>query len=477
MHGSVLIKNIDLTITMNREREIIKDASILIEDGKINKIIKAPDHNTNAGKIIDGRGKAALPGFINAHAHGLSILGRGGLYPDRRLRDWLTALTHPVYAGTGIEEAVPALRAFACECIRSGITTVLEMEGYINDEYTGVVIDTLVKSGLRIVYAPMVQDTASPQNIKDLEDHFLSTGKESVSCSHHHALNQRREILDLMEVIIRKYHHSYNDQVRVFPAASNINEISIPLFKELLELAEKYNTLMTIHVAESALLESEKLGLSAIDYLESAGCLNERMLLAHAVQIMDRDIRLIKKSGARVAHNPAANCYLGSGVAPLNKYLLAGIPISIGLDNPNCNDGLNILADLKLALMMQKAVTRDPGCMTAEKALEIATIEGASALNWQDSIGSLEAGKSADIILIDLDYLHLKPLYHLPSVLIYQTKGHEIDTVVIGGKVVMENKIILYLDEKKIAADLADTSNRIIKKMNLSHLTNRGWEI
>ena len=192
---------------------------------------------------------------------------------------------------------------------------------------------------------------------------------------------------------------------------------------------KKYDTLMTIHAAESALLESEKLGLSAIDYLHSSGCLNNRMLLAHAVQVNDYDIRLIKKSGARIAHNPAANCYLGSGIAPINKYILADIPLSVGLDNPNCNDGINILADLRLAVMLQKALTRDPGCITAEKALEIATVEGSAAINWQESIGSLEIGKAADIVLIDLDYLHLKPLYHLPSVLIYQGKGCEIDTV------------------------------------------------
>ena len=110
---------------------------------------------------------------------------------------------------------MPALKAFAAECIKSGITTVVEMEGYINEEYTNAVIDTLVNVGLRVVYAPMVQDTASPKNIKDLEDLFVSGGKESEH--HHHQLHQSQEILDLMERLICKYHHSCNDQVRVFP--------------------------------------------------------------------------------------------------------------------------------------------------------------------------------------------------------------------------------------------------------------------
>jgi cytosine/adenosine deaminase-related metal-dependent hydrolase len=472
--SSILLKDVDMVMTMNPEREILKNVSILINGGKIIKIGNCKTFKTNSVQTIDGRGMVALPGFINAHAHGISILARGGLAPDRRLRDWLINVTHPIYVGCTDQEMVSALEAFACECIKSGITTVVEMEGYQNEESSKLLIETFQRMGLRLVYAPMVQDLSLPPEIKKLEKIFKFNSEiNSKNSEHHHHRNlDAEEIIRSVEQLISKYHGSYHDMVRICPAASNIYEISGHTLRRILKLVEKYNTLFTIHVAESE-LESKKEGLSGVDYLATIGCLNHRMILAHCVQVNERDIRLIKETGARIVHNPAANAYLGSGIAPVHKFILAGIPVGIGLDNPNCNDGINMLADLRLAALLQKGFNKDPACITAEKVLEMATIEGANVLNFQHKIGSIELGKDADIILVDINHLHLQPVYHLPSVLVYQTKGYEVDTVIVAGRLLLRNGKLVNLNEQQISENLCRISQKVVDKMNLVPLIKK----
>ncbi|MEL7565841.1 MAG: amidohydrolase family protein [Dehalobacterium sp.] len=471
MTDSVLIKDIDFVMTMNPSREILKRVSILIKGGKIVEIGACKNYSENITQMLDGRGKIALPGFINAHAHGLSILARGGLAADRRLRDWLVNVTHPIYAGCAAEEIVSALEAFACECIKSGITTVVEMEGYQDEESSRLLIETLLNVGLRVVYAPMVQDLTVPPKIKKLEELFTCSNIRGVTREHHHHNLDFKRMICGMEQLICNYHGCYNDMVRIYPSTSNIFEISASALQGLLKLAEKYNTLVTTHVAESDLLESIKCGLNAVDYLATIGCLNDRMVLAHCVQVNDRDIRLIKASGAKIVHNPAANAYLGSGIAPVHKFILSGIPVGVGLDNPNCNDSINMLADLRLAALAQKGVNKDPACISAEKVLEMATIDGAHLLNYQSKIGSIEKGKDADIILIGTNFLHLQPIYHLPSVLVYQSKGHEVDTVIIGGRLVMNNGRLVNLNERLVTENLVKSSKKVLQKMGLDYLT------
>lgn len=474
LSGSIIIKNLAYLLTMNSQREVLKDTSIAVHDGKITKIGCFEDIFNGEQIILDGRGKIALPGFINAHAHGLSILTRGGLSPDRRLRDWLVNINRPGYEGCTLEEVKIALSAYACECIRGGITTVVEMEGYQGEEFVEILLQVFREAGLRVIYAPMINNDPMPLELRSLAELF--------KCRYDHVtaaatkIYNIDEILCIVEHLIKKYHRSSNDMVRVWPAIRTINEVSKDAIHGLLEISEKHNTLATIHTAESDLLESSRYGLNAIDYLATMGCLNERMVLAHCVQVNDRDIRLIKSHGARIVHNPAANAYLGSGIAPVHKFIMAEIPVAIGLDNPNCNDGVNMFADMRLAALTQKGYNRDPACITAEKVLEMATIEGAYVLNYHDKIGSIEEGKEADIILIDSNHLHFQPMYHVPSVLVYQAKGHEVDTVMVRGKVLMESGKLVSMNEKKVIEQLRESSHKVVQKMNLHGFVDRGWK-
>ncbi|MEL7566001.1 MAG: amidohydrolase [Dehalobacterium sp.] len=474
LSGSILIKNLTYVLTMNSKRDVLRDTSIVVQDGKITGIGCFEELYNDGQTVLDGKGKIALPGFINAHAHGLSILTRGGLSPDRRLRDWLVNINRPGYEGCTLEEVKSALRAFACECICSGITTVVEMEGYQGEDFAEVLIQEFREAGLRVVYAPMINDDSMPLELRNLADLF-SHRYDHVPVAAT-KIFETDEMLAIVEQLIKKYHCSSNDMVRVWPAIRTINEVTECAIQGLLDISKKYHTLTTIHVAESDLLESLKYGLNAIDYLASMGCLNDRMVLAHCVQVNDRDIRLIKSHGARIVHNPAANAYLGSGIAPVHKFIMAEIPVGIGLDNPNCNDGVNMFADMRLAALTQKGVNRDPACITAEKLLEMATIDGAFVLDYHDKIGSIEKGKDADLILIDTNFLNIQPIYHVPSVLVYQTKGHEIDTVMVRGRVLMHGGRLVGVDEKKVIEQLRDSSQKVIHRMNLCGFAERGWK-
>jgi cytosine/adenosine deaminase-related metal-dependent hydrolase len=473
MQSQVLIENVDTILTMDEERRILHGHSILIEGQNIVYIGDGEGCPPLSDQVVrmNGKDKVALPGLINAHAHGLSILTRGGLSPNRRLRDWLVNVNRPGYEVCSIAEMEAGIRAFACECIKSGITTVVEMEGFQGPEHTDALLKMLTGMGLRVVYAPMFNDRPLPPHLDELVDLYRRMSPRSQESET--SIFDTEEILGVLTDILNRFHRQ-DELVTVWPAIRTINEVRENTMRRMLELAEQHGTSLTLHLAESKILESERYGLSATDYLAALGCLDRKMVLAHCVWVNDRDIRLIKNSGARVVHNPAANLYLGSGIAPIHKIITAGIPVGLGLDNPNCNDGVNMWADMRLAALVQKGKNLDASCITAEKVLEMATVEGARVVGL-DKIGSLKAGMRADLVLVGTHYLHMQPLHYAPPVLVYQARGHEVDTVMISGRIVMRDGNLEDVIEHEVVRELNSASSTVIKRANITHLIHEKW--
>ncbi|MGH9953913.1 MAG: amidohydrolase family protein, partial [Nitrososphaeraceae archaeon] len=221
----------------------------------------------------------------------------------------------------------------------------------------------------------------------------------------------------------------------------------------------------TIHLAETS-MESKPFDMSTTEYLDSIKFLNQKLLTAHCVWLNDRDIRLLKQWNVKIAHNPTANMYLASGFAPIPKMLAEGLIIGLGTDDANDNDSVNIIKEMKTAALIHKASSHDASCITANDVTEMATIQGAKALGMDGSIGSLEIGKKADVIILDMKSPHLRPIHHLPSVLVYQAKGNEIETVIVNGRIIMEDRKLTWMsvDEETNLLDEVQQASTAIKE-------------
>jgi cytosine/adenosine deaminase-related metal-dependent hydrolase len=193
----------------------------------------------------------------------------------------------------------------------------------------------------------------------------------------------------------------------------------------------------------------------------------------------DRDLKLLKKYDVKVVNNVVSNMFLGSGIAPVSKMVDLGITVGLGTDDANCNNSTNMLVDMKFAALAQKARQLDAAALSAEKVLEMATIDGAKTLGLENEIGSLEPGKRADLIILDMEAPHLKPCHHIPSTIVYQARGTEVEAVMIDGKWLMQNRRPLFLtdfeQEKKVLADAQRVSLAVLKRAGMEHLKNRGW--
>ena len=212
--------------------------------------------------------------------------------------------------------------------------------------------------------------------------------------------------------------------------------------------------MLTLHLAESP-FDRLQAGISSIEYLSTIGFLGPEVLAGHCVQVDTNDIRMLAGSGVKVANNAVSNLYLGAGVAPVSEMLTAGITVGIGTDDGNCNNSANMLADMKVVALAQKGKYQQGTAITAEKVLDMATIDGARAVGLDDVIGSLEVGKRADVVTVDLAGPHMTPTHSIPSALVYQTLGHEVDTVVVDGTILMQGSRLTELSDSEEAQLLA----------------------
>jgi 5-methylthioadenosine/S-adenosylhomocysteine deaminase len=229
-------------------------------------------------------------------------------------------------------------------------------------------------------------------------------------------------------------------------------------------LARKYHAPILIHLAEAP-FEGEqsraKYGLSPTAYLENIGVLGPDITAAHCVWVDAGDMKLLASRDVGCVHNPSSNMKLASGASPVVDLLAAGVPVGLGTDGAASNNDLDMFEEMDLAAKLQKLVRMDPRALPAEEVVAMATINGARALHMEKQIGSLEAGKKADIILIRTKLPHATPMYNVYSQLVYALKASDVDTVIVGGKIVMEHRRMLTLDEPQILAKAREYAKKI----------------
>ena len=412
------------------------EGSILIKEDIIGEIGDNIDEN-DVDKVIDGKNKITLPGLINTHTH-LSMSLFRGLADDLELDTWLNDHIWPMEANLNEKYCYIGALLGACELIKSGTTTFSDMYFYMED-----VARAVDESGIRGI---------------------LSFGMIDFGDEERRNL-QFSENLSLFE----NCNDTADGRIKVFLGPHSPYTCSKELLERAREEADKNNTCLHIHVAETKKeLEDviEATGKRPFEYLNDIGFLGPDVIAAHSVWLSDEEIAIIKEKDVKISHNPCSNMKLASGISPVTKLLEEGICVSLGTDGDSSNNNLDLIEEMKMASLLQKVDTLDPKVLTAEETLKMATINGAKTLHLEDEIGSIEVGKKADIILIDTNDVNLIPeSSSLASNIVYAANGSNVDTTICNGKILMENRKILVLDEEKILED-AKIAIQELKELN-----------
>lgn len=426
-------------VKMNAEREVIENGAIAITNGKIDLIgtRRIVEQNTRPKRIIDATGKVIIPGLINTHTHAAMSLFRG-ISDDLDLNDWLTKFIFPAEAKNVNEQFVRAgTRLGLAEMIRGGTTTYCDMY-YFED----AVADETKKAGVRgvlgetIIKFP-VSDNKTPE-----------------------------AALAYTETFIKKWK---NDPLIVPAAAPHAPyTLETATLKAIKEQSDRLDSAVVIHVAETKKERDDILvqyGKTPTAYLDSIGFLSNRTIAAHNVWMTNEELDIYKQRGVGAAHCPQSNMKLASGVAPVPAMLAKDIAVGIGTDGAASNNDLNMWEEMDTAAKLHKLTSNDPKTLPAEQAFEMATIRGARALHLDKITGSLEAGKRADLVILDMDSLNQTPYYNIYSSLVYSTKADDVRTVIINGRIVMLDRRLLTLNERAIKIDANAYRKKIIDSL------------
>jgi cytosine/adenosine deaminase-related metal-dependent hydrolase len=464
-----------IVVTMNPERMVHRSGTVVIEDDQIAAVGPTDETDIPPGvEVLDARGCAVLPGFVNAHTHVPQILLRGGASHDRGLLDWLFNVLYPGLAEYSASDLRVGTLLYCAEAIRAGITTVVDNEdaGPTNFEMAAQAsIDAFQTAGLRTVYARMFFDLQRDEMTSLVET--LMAKEPDVK----HVQNTASTdyVIGALENLMRKYHGSAGGRIQVWPAPAIPLVLSERGIHAARKLAADFGTLWTMHVSEDA-VERRVHWMSTPEYLHDIGALDDRLLAAHCVHIDDRDVRLLADHGVRVSTQAVSNSYLAAGIAPVPEMLARGMRVGMGTDDGNCNDSVNLISDMKVLALIHRATHQDASIITPEKVLEMATIDGARAIGLDHEIGSLEPGKQADVVLLDLDQPQMTPHHDLAAAIVFQAYGSEIRTVLIDGNVVMRDRELAFMTPREETAFYADAQERSTAILNRAGIRGlRPW--
>ncbi|MEM1540547.1 MAG: amidohydrolase [Candidatus Bathyarchaeia archaeon] len=409
-------------LPMNGSVDVIEDGAITIKDGEIVFIGKRESAvSVSADEKINAKGKAALPGLINCHTHVAMTLFRG-LAEDEPLDVWLQKTIWPLEAKLTRDNVYIGALLGCLEMLKSGTTCFADM--YFCED---AVARAVSESGLRAVLA---------EGIIEAED------------------KERGEKMLNASVNFAKSFNGYaNGRVKTMLGPHAAYSCSPELLAKIRDKAQELGVGVHIHLAESAELFKEhekKYGYGEVEFLDRLGFFGVHVLAAHCIDISQKDVRILAERGVNAVYVPVANMKLGLNTAKAHKLMETGINTALGTDGPASNNSLDMFETMKFGALLQKFVYQKPEVLSAHEVLEMATIKGAKALKLERDIGSLEAGKKADIILVDLAKPHLKPLHNIYAALVYSAKGSDVDTVIVDGKILMENKVVKVLDEYEV---------------------------
>lgn len=416
-------------LTMDQNQTIIEGGGLAIGGDTILAVGEADDLRArypHATVMAEPHG-LIMPGLINVHTHAAMSLFRG-LADDLPLMQWLQDYIFPIEATLTGELVYQGTLLSICEMIRSGTTSFCDM--YL---FAGDVARAAEQAGMRAWIGEVLYDFPSP-NYGELENGFAYT----------------RDLFD-------RYRNHPLISITVDPHA--VYTCSPELLTRLGALANEEGALYVIHLAETedeVHTCRERYGRTPVQHLESLGLLGPRVVADHCVMLTPAEMALLAARGVKVAHCPESNLKLASGIAPVVDMLTAGITVGLGTDGSASNNDVDLFGEMNTAAKIHKVDRMDPTAMSAATTLHAATLGGARVLGADALIGSLEAGKKADCIVLDLNQPHLTPIYHPVSHLVYAARGADVIHSVINGRVVMRNRQLQTVNETAILARAAE---------------------
>lgn len=427
MEQTVLIKGGNL-VTMDAADSVF-EGDVFVRGSRIESVGRASvTASATADVTIDARGCAVLPGFVQTHVHLCQTLFRGAA-DDLELIDWLKRRVWPMEAAHDAASLRASARLAVAELIRGGTTCALTMETV---NHTREVFRVVEETGFRATVGKCMMDKGD-----EVPAALQEETEESI-----------RESLALLE----EWHGRADGRVRYCFAPRFAVSCTQGLLERVARLARERGVMVHTHASENRteceMVERET-GRRNVEYLDSLGVSGSHVLLAHCVHLSEEEIDLLASTGTHVSHCPSSNMKLGSGIAPVAALLGRGVSVSLGADGAPCNNRLDMFTEMRSAALLQK-VWRGADVLTAARVLRMATREGARALGLEDEIGSIEEGKRADLIVVDLERLHTTPRPDVVSTIIYAAEAADVRDVLIDGRAVMRDGQLKTLDERGV---------------------------
>ena len=394
-----------------------------------------------------------MPGLVNGHRH-LLCCAKGAMPEGGQTLDALRRFIYPSFAALTDEDMHVHAQHAAAEMIRFG-TTLFEEPGC---NHLDAVLEALAASGIRARTGPWTWDQAGPTGRKDLPDWLRMDVKTAL-----------RRLADGIDQVRKFGHPRIKDAVTI----EGVGTCSDELTRGAAALAADAESLFVLHKSTSEReveLELATFGHRPVEHMHEIGALNERTLLNHMTSLDEADVGFVADAGARISQNPSSALKLAKGTTQTGKWpelLAAGVPMALGTDAENVSNHTDICRSMQLAALLPRDARRDPGAVTAEQAVEMATISGATALWMGDETGSLEPGKQADVIIFDTSDFDWRPLHNPVANLVYGVTGHSVDTVLVGGDVLLEHKKLTRVDEDDLREQVERINRRVLAEIGI----------
>jgi cytosine/adenosine deaminase-related metal-dependent hydrolase len=457
--ASIFVSN-GTVVTLDRQRRMIKDGAVLIRDDRIEYVGKAAAFRKPPGVEyeIDAKGTIVLPGLIDVHIHLAQALIRG-CADDTLLIDWLRKFVWPLQGNFDTDDGKASAELCMLEMIKSGTTTFLESLLHSRYGFDGIA-QSLERAGMRGVLSKTVMG-------------LPGYGKET-GIMHPGMIEEPQTCLREVDSYFRRWNDRANGRIKVWYGARSLGGCTPELYKQIAKGADRLGTGVTVHLSEvkdDVQYTQNQFGKMPAEFMDEVGLVEPNVVFAHGVWLTEKEWRILANKHASAAHCPSSNMKLASGIAKLPEMMKTGVNVALGCDGGPSNNCYDMIREMKTASLLQKVRLLDPLVTSAETVLELATLNGAKALRLERDIGSIEVGKKADLILVSLRQPHLTPTLNPVSHLVYAAEGSDVKTVIIDGKIVMEDRVVKTLEEERIMQEADRRAGKLLERAGLNIVT------